>query len=221
MAKGRDEAGRTALKELCAAYYEPVVAFVRSEGRSDDAARELAHAFFEMLLSRGSLGGADPQRGRFRSYLLGAVKHFLRDHRVKHEAEKRGAGRPTVLMEDTDGGSDLPDPSGGLAERAFDRQWALTIMARALGTVGDEFRASGRSAQFEALKPWITGSARQTQAEVAEALGMNSGAVKVAVHRLRQRFREEIKSEIAQTLHCPDDAADELRHLVDVLTDMS
>jgi DNA-directed RNA polymerase specialized sigma24 family protein len=217
-ARGGDDAGRSALSELCAAYYEPVVTYLRCDGRTDDAARELAHGFFERLLAGGGLRGADPARGKFRSYLLGAVKHFLQDEARRHFAEKRGGGAQTIPLEDTASGLGAPYAAAPDAERAYDRQWALTIIARALDAVAAELTALGKAEQFEILKPWINGDAATSQAEAAARLGMSEGAVKVAIHRLRQRFREEVKAEIAETIPAGDDADAELRHLIAVLS---
>ena len=220
-ANGEDAAAQAALSELCAAYYAPVNAFLRAEGRTEDAARELAHEFFARVLAGGALGGAlggaDAARGRFRSYLLGALKHFLADHRDRAHAEKRGSGiAPEPLETATSAGLALPAARDD--DRIFDRQWALTLIARALEITGNELRDAGKSAHFDALKPWLTGeSAALSQADAARQLGMNEGAVKVAIHRLRQRFREAVKSEIAQTVRGDGDVDDELRHLLAVL----
>jgi DNA-directed RNA polymerase specialized sigma24 family protein len=217
-ASGADEGARAALSELCAAYYAPVVSFLRSEGREEDPARELAHEFFARVLAGASLGGADPARGRFRSYLLGAVKHFLADMRDRASAEKRGGGIAPVSLEDTASGWVVSTPASPDSERAFDRQWALTIVARALETVQAELEAAGKGGQFEALKPWIAGTGGElSQAGAAASLHMSAGAVKVAIHRLRQRFRESVKLEIAQTVPVADDVEDELRYLAAVL----
>jgi DNA-directed RNA polymerase specialized sigma24 family protein len=217
-ASGGDADAGVALSELCAAYYAPVVAFLRSEDRDDDTARELAHGFFAGLLAGSSLGGADPARGRFRTYLLGAVKHFLRDARERAKAGKRGGGVVPVRLEDTASGFGVPVQDAADSEQTFDRQWALTVIGRALDSVASEFRETGKSAQFETLKPWLTGECiDSSQSEAAAALGMSEGAVKVAIHRLRQRFRELIKTEIAHTVPADDDVEDELRYLIAVL----
>ena len=216
-ASGGDSAAQSALSELCAAYYAPVNAFLRAEGRTEDAARELAHEFFARVLAGGALGGADAARGRFRSYLLGALKHFLGDHRDRANAEKRGGGiAPEPLDTGTHAGQPLPAARDD--DRVFDRQWALTLIARALEIVGGELRDAGKGAHFDALKPWLTGeSAALSQADAAQQLGVSEGAAKVAIHRLRQRFRETVKAEIAQTVHDPGEVDDELRHLLVVL----
>ena len=216
-ARGGDSAAQAAISELCAAYYAPVNAFLRAEGRTEDAARELAHEFFARVLAGGALGGADAARGRFRSYLLGALKHFLADHRDRAHAEKRGGGTTPEPL-DTATGAGLALPSARDDDSIFDRQWALTLIARALEIVGNELRDAGKSAHFDALKPWLTGeNAALSQADAARQLEMSEGAVKVAIHRLRQRFREAVKSEIAQTVRGDGDVDDELRHLLAVL----
>ncbi len=216
-ARGGDPAARAALSELCESYYAPVVTFLRSEGRDDDTARELAHGFFERVLDGGGLSGADPERGKFRSYLLGAVKHFLADRRDHAAAEKRGGGVVPVPLEDTASGLGVPAPDNADSDRAFDRQWALTVIARALDTVASEFISAGKSPHFDVLKPWITGDGGGSQSDAAAALGMSEGAVKVAIHRLRQRFRDAVKTEIAHTVPAESDVDDELRHLIAVL----
>jgi RNA polymerase sigma-70 factor (ECF subfamily) len=218
-ARGVDAAAQSALSELCEAYYAPVITFLRSEGRDEDTARELAHEFFARVLAGSSLRGADPARGRFRSYLLGAVKHFLRDIRARKLAGKRGGGEEPIPLEDTASGLGAPAPELPDSERAFDRQWALTVISRALGILADEHKDADRLRQFEVLKPWITGGdAALPQAAAAKTLGLSEGAVKVAIHRLRQRFREAVKTEIAQTVPAESDIDDELRHLIAVLS---
>jgi RNA polymerase sigma-70 factor (ECF subfamily) len=216
-ASGGDATAQAALSELCAAYYAPVNAFLRAEGRTEDAARELAHEFFARVLAGGTLGGADSTRGRFRSYLLGALKHFLSDHRDRAHAEKRGSGiAPEPL--DTATSAGLPLPAACDDDRLFDRQWALTLIARALEIVGNELREAGKEAHFDTLKPWLTGeSAALSQADAAQQLGVSEGAIKVSIHRLRQRFREAVKAEIAQTVRVAADVDDELSHLLAVL----
>ncbi len=210
-AQGGDAAAQAALSELCAAYYAPVIAFLRARGRDEDAARELAHAFFEKVLAGGALGGADRARGRFRSYLLGAVKHFLADRHDRASAEKRGGGTQPELLDEA--AHPLVED-----ERAFDRQWALTLITRALEITESELRDAGKAEQFDVLKPWITGGGETLpQAAAAQQLRLSEGAVKVAIHRLRQRFREAVKAEIAQTVPTPGDVDDELRHLLAVL----
>jgi len=212
--RGQGEDAKTALSDLCAAYYGPVVAFLRREGRGDDAARETAHAFFESVLT-GGLGAPDPSRGRFRSYLLGALKHFLVKQRDASLAGKRGGGAEHVpLVSENDFAPGLPMPGITDDALAFDREWALALITRALARLETEH--AQKAEFFQTLKPWLNGAANTSQAEVALALGLSETAVKVAIHRLRGRFRELIRAEIAATVHDPADIADELRHLIAV-----
>ena len=212
--RGGDTQASVALGELCEAYYAPVVAFLRREGRDEDAARELAHDFFARLLGGGAIDGARPGRGRFRSYLLGALKHFAADQRDRFFAAKRGGGAEHAGIDEgaeiADGGVESPD-------RAFDRQWAFTILERAMGRIESEMRAEGKSAQFEALHPWLTADAETDQATAAAALGISIDAVKVAIHRLRKRFREAVKTEIASTVSRDAEVQEELDALTAAL----
>src|SRR5207245_11474999 len=142
---------------------------------------------------------------RFRSCLLGEAKHCLADMRDHAQRLKRGAGQPIETIDpgtDTSPGLQLPDPNAPSPERLFDRRWALTLLDRALAALAEEHKAAGKSDQFEALKPWLTGDTENiSQAEAARQLDLNEGAVKVAIHRLRRRFREVIKNEIGQTVN--------------------
>jgi DNA-directed RNA polymerase specialized sigma24 family protein len=211
---GHGEEARAALSELCAAYYGPVVAFLRHEGRQDDAAREMAHAFFEGVLT-GGLGSPDPGKGRFRSFLLGALKHFLSKHRAALLAAKRGGGAEHVpIFSGTDTLPCLPLPAKADDASGFDREWALALIARALHTLEQEH--AHKPGLFATLRPWLDGGANAPQAEAAVALKMSGTAVKVAIHRLRTRLRELIRAEVAATVNDPADVADELRHLIAV-----
>ncbi len=213
-ARGESSEGQAALSELCAAYYEPVLAFLRRSGRSEDAAREMAHEFFARLLARGGFAGPNPERGRFRNYLLGAVRYFLRDQHDFAQREKRGSGaehEPLGTGKDNEPALQVADPSA-LDAAVFDREWALAVMNRAVAAL--EVQHGGeRAEQFTALSPWLMGEGAASHAETAAQLGLSEGAVKVAVHRLRRRFRDLLKTEIAQTLTDPAELEDELRHL--------
>jgi RNA polymerase sigma factor (sigma-70 family) len=220
-ARGDSPDAKAALGELCAAYYAPVLAFIRRNAPDEEAARDLTQEFFSRLLARQGIDTVDPQRGRFRSFLLGAVKHFLSDMRDHAHRLKRGAGQPMETIEpgtDTSPGLQLPDPNAPSPERLFDRKWALTLLDRALAALTDEHKAAGKSDQFEALKPWLTGDTETiSQAEAARHLDLNEGAVKVAIHRLRRRFRELIKNEISQTLNDRAQVDEELHYLLEAL----
>lgn len=214
-ASGESKEGRAALSDLCAAYYQPVFVFLHRSGNSEDDAREMAHAFFARLLDRGGFAGPDPEKGRFRNYLLGAVKYFLRDRHDFERRAKRGGGvAHESLDQDGDDSAALQvaDPDAMPDDACFDREWAVAVMNRAVSVLEAE-HAGARAAQFEALRPWLMGEAAVSHAESAARLGMSEGAVKVAVHRMRQRFRELLKAEIAQTLGDPTELDDELRYL--------
>ncbi|MBN8457673.1 MAG: sigma-70 family RNA polymerase sigma factor [Verrucomicrobia bacterium] len=211
-ARGAGEEAKMALSELCAAYYEPVVAFLRREGRDDDAARDLAHTFFEGLLT-GGVGAPEPGRGRFRSYLLGALKHFLANRRAEERAAKRGGGAEHLpLASETDTSPGIPVPGTLDDTLVFDREWALTLIGRALAAL--EAENGAKAGWFATLRPWLDGGAQQSQAEAARALGMSETAVKVAIHRLRERFRELVRAEVAATVDDPSEVSGELRHLI-------
>ena len=220
-ARTESPAARAALSDLCAAYYAPVHGYITRTTHDLGEARDLTHAFFEKLLNGAMLGGVQPDRGRFRSYLLGAVKHFLADTRDRHRAAKRGAQHEHVPVDagtDTQVGFEPADHQTLPPDAWFDRQWALTVVDRALNTLASEHAAAGKADHFTALKPWLTGDRPElSQAETAARLGVSEGALKVALHRLRHRFRDQVKSEIAATLAHPGDAADELQSLLHAL----
>jgi RNA polymerase sigma-70 factor (ECF subfamily) len=220
-ARGDSPEAKAALSDLCAAYYAPVFAFIRRSAPDEDAARDLTQEFFARLLARHGIDSVDPQRGRFRSFLLGAVKHFLSDMREHAHRLKRGAGQPLESIDpgtDTSPGLQLPDPNAPSPDREFDRKWALTLLDRALATLAQEHEACGKAEHFEALKPWLSGDTENiSQADAAARLGVNEGAVKVAIHRLRRRFREVIKSEIGQTVSDRAQVDEELHYLLEAL----
>ncbi|MBI3876433.1 MAG: sigma-70 region 4 domain-containing protein, partial [Verrucomicrobia bacterium] len=162
-----------------------------------------------------------PQRGRFRSYLLGAVKHFLANRHTFEQREKRGGGaahEPLSPPTDTSPGLDVADAAALPPDAAFDREWALTVLERAFAVLARESETAGNRGEYETLKPWLTGEwTGLSQADAARQLEMTENAVRVAIHRLRRRFREFVKAEIAQTVSQPADVADELRHLITIL----
>lgn len=210
--RGDTAEARDALAQLCELYYGPVLAFLRREGRDEDAARELAHGFFSKVLAGDFLGEAASDRGRFRSYLLGSLKHFLAKRRRDESREKRGGDAEHLPLEAE---HQITPPA---TDAFFDREWALAILDRALAALQAEEEEAGKATQFEALKPWLAGSSEpEPQEACAARLGMSSGALKVAIHRLRKRFRELVRGEIAATLDDPADLDQEMRHLVEAL----
>jgi RNA polymerase sigma factor (sigma-70 family) len=210
---------RKALEELCRAYWYPLYAFVRSRGNSAIDAQDLTQAFFARIIETGGLASADRERGRFRSYLLGAMKHFLANEWHRSKTQKRG-GRVQFIEWDaldpearyTGAVKQSDDP-----EQIFDREWALETIAGALQSLRDEMTTAGKGEQFEALKGSLTGEDDAPREEIAARLGMSEGAVKVAVHRLRQRYRKLLRAGIAETVSDEANLDDEMRYLLAVL----
>lgn len=215
-AQEQSEKGLDALRDLCAAYYAPVIAFLRRHGRDVEAARDLAHEFFAEILKGDAIGGADRVQGRFRSYLLGAVKHFLAHRWEAEQRLRRGGGiKPFSIEGDAHSPAlDLPTDGRLSPERAFDRQWAVTVLTRALAALQEECLARGKSTLFEKARPWLIGdSVYGDQAALAESLGLSATATKVAVHRLKRDFRRLVKAEVACTLREKTEVEDEMRAL--------
>jgi DNA-directed RNA polymerase specialized sigma24 family protein len=208
-AQGDGAEARAALSELCEIYYEPVLQFTCRWCGDADRARDLAHGFFEDLLGRESIGAADPVKGRFRTYLLGSVKHFLARHREREGATKRGGDFTRVPLEDSHESRDE-------REREFDRAWALALIRRALDSLGAEMENAGKLQQFETLRPWLDGGPAGDASAAGAALDLSPTALKVAIHRLRQRFRQKVRDEISATTMDAQDAEAEFRHLVEV-----
>ncbi len=217
-----DEASQTnarnALEDLCRAYWYPLYAFVRNRGYSTNDAEDLTQSFFARIIETGGFAAADPEKGRFRSYLLGAMKHFLANEWHRARAQKRGGG---VTFLDLDG----LDPEARYAlepaqstdlDAGFDREWAQQSIARAMEELRVESEAGGKAKLFEALKGSLIGE-EPARSETAARLEMTEGAVKVGVHRLRKRYRELLRAEIADTVNDPSDIGDEMRHLVAAL----
>jgi RNA polymerase sigma-70 factor (ECF subfamily) len=220
--RGDSPEARQALSDLCAAYYTPVFVLIRRATPSEEAARDLTQEFFARLLSRAALGRVDPERGRFRFFLLGAVKHFLADMHDEQDRLKRGGGQAPISLDggtDSTPGIEVADTSLPSPDLEFDREWAVTLLARALDRLGREQAGAGREEQFPALKPWLTGDKQEvTLADVAVRLGMSEGALRVTLHRLRKRFRELVKEEIAGTVGDSAHVREEMGYLLEVLS---
>lgn len=223
--RAREESteSQAALSDLCEAYWQPIYQFLRRRGRNDDESRELTQEFFARLLAKGHIGAADPSLGRFRSYLLGALKRFVAEKRRNERRLKRGGEaviEPLDERGETPGGRQIADPTGEIPDKQFDRGWALAIVDRGLKAVQAEFARTGKADRFEVLKPWLVldDPDRLSQAQAAATLGLTVGAVKVAIHRLRGAFRDAIEAEVAQTVSNREDLADELSYLVEVLS---
>ena len=216
-ARERTHEGIDALRDLCAAYYAPVIAFLRRRGHDADTARDLAHEFFAGVLEGEAIGGADRVQGRFRSYLLGAVKHFLAHRREAELRLRRGAGVRPLSLDADEGAAPalaIADDERLSPDATFDRQWALTTLDRALQTLRKECAAEGRAPLFDLLAPQLTGDAGHgDQAALADALGMNLNSLKSTVLRLKRRFRALVKAEVAATLGSEGAIEDEMASL--------
>ncbi|MGV3659378.1 MAG: RNA polymerase sigma factor [Prosthecobacter sp.] len=212
LAQADSEDGRRALADLCDAYYEPVVAFLRCELRDADAARDMSHAFFAEILAGDAIHSADPARGRFRAYLLGAVKHFLSHQRKAARRVKRGGGVEAVPLEDE--ACAVADARQPAPDAEFDRQWAVTMLARSLEALRQECRTQGRETFFETVKPLLMGEGSHgDHSALAQASGMNVDAFRMAVHRLKKRLRLCVKAEVAGTLDDPAMVQEEMQAL--------
>ena len=219
LAQGDSPEAKAALSELCEFYYEPVFRFIRRERSDDETARTLTQEFFVQILQGRKLA-AQKDKGRFRSYLLGAVKHFLADSRKKSNRQKRGGDAIELsLNDDEETISDFTELSSlQVSDTWFDRQWALNIMSRGLDRLRAQMEEGGKGAHFEDLKYWLTGQGNCSQVELAKKLGYCETAIKVVIHRTRKKFGEAIRSEILQTLDQPEDLGSELKYLTEVLS---
>ena len=213
LAKADSEDGRRALADLCDAYYEPVVAYLRSVFRDADAAREMSHAFFAEMLGGGTIHTAERERGRFRSYLLGAVKHFVGHQREAARRLKRGGGLEAVSLDDKEI-AEVQDTRLLSPDAEFDRQWAMTVIVRGMEALRVECVAEGRGAFFEAVSGILNGHASHgDQTALAASCGMSFDAFRMAVSRLKKRLRQCVKSEVAGTLEDPATVQEEMETL--------
>ncbi len=219
----RDEAGQTrgrqALGELCRAYWYPLYAFVRSRGYSSEDAQDLTQAFFTRIIERDGFATADRTRGRFRSYLLGAMKHFLANEWHRTRAQKRGSQWHFVEWDSLDPESRYAETGrrSDQPEHLFDREWAVETVTAALRSLRDEMNGAGKGDQFEALKGSLTGEDRVPRSELAERLHMSESAVKVAIHRLRKRYGELLRDVVAETVSSKEGLDEEMSYLITVL----
>ncbi len=212
---------RVALEKLCHTYWYPLYAYVRRRGYSPEDAQDLTQEFFTRLLKCNWLERADRQRGKFRSFLLASINHFLADEWDKARAQKRGGGVPPVPLQldaaETRFGHEPADKY--TPEQNFERRWALALLEEVLRRLAAEYEQEGRAELFAEVNPCLVGErAAQPYAEIAARLGISEGTVKSSVHRLRQRYRQLLREEIAHTVAGPAEVDEELRHLFAVLS---
>jgi RNA polymerase sigma factor (sigma-70 family) len=213
-------AAAEALAELCRIYWYPLYAYVRRRGYDTHEAEDLTQEFFVQLLAKNYLADVDRRKGKFRAFLLASLKHFLANEWDRTQAKKRGGGLNIVPLDALRAEDRYRlEPAHELTpERLFERQWALAVLEQVLTRLQAEFAAQGKQALFDRLKPLLTadrGSIRY--AEMAAELGMREGALRVAVHRLRRRYRQLLQDEISQTVAMPEDIDEEIRYLLSCL----
>jgi RNA polymerase sigma-70 factor (ECF subfamily) len=220
-AENRSVSGQAALEQLCSNYWYPLYVYVRRAGNGMDEAQDLTQAFFARLLEKGYLAHANPQRGKFRTFLLTSLQRFLINEWGKLRAEKRGGRAAFVVWDEgeTESRYLAESPSAQTPEQLFEKRWALTLLEQVLATLQTEFAAAGKLQQFELLKVLLWGDkTAPPYSEVAAQMGLSEGALKVAVHRLRLRYRELLRKEVAQTVETPEEVDEELRHLIAVIS---
>jgi RNA polymerase sigma-70 factor (ECF subfamily) len=210
---------RSALVFLCENYWYPLYAYLRRRGYPADQAQDLTQEFFIRLLEGRYLDRADPEKGRFRSFLLTSLKFFVADEEDRHRARKRGGGMVVPLEFSSGEERYQREPAHGeTPERIFERRWALSMLDRVVERLRNEFVHHGRAEHFERLKMFLLGQSDAPYAELAREMNTSEGALKVAIHRLRKRYRELFRQEIADTVADPAEVESELRYLAAVLT---
>jgi RNA polymerase sigma factor (sigma-70 family) len=219
-ARGPSPAAEVALETLCRTYWRPIYGFVRRQGVGPEEAKDLTQGFFALLLERRDLDAVRKEKGRLRSYLLTSVKHFLTNERNRAMAIKRGQGQRLIPLEDLRERERVGfQPAETLpADQIYERRWALSVLDQVLARLGDEYRAAGNIQLFDRLQKSLTDEPdRPSPADIAREFGMTESAVRQAAYRLRQRYRQLLREEIAHTVMLPGDIEDELRHLIIVL----
>src|SRR5437867_2818067 len=219
-AQGESPAADEALEKLCRTYWWPLYGFVRRHGYGPEEAQDLTQGFFALLLERRDLDAVRQEKGRLRSYLLVSLKNFLAKAKRRELAAKRGEGRALVPLDEllAREHADLEPADNLTADRIFERRWALTLLDQVLTRLESEYRSAGNAKLFDCLKQFLSDEpGGRSQAEVAAELGMTENAVKQAFHRLRQRYRQLLHDEIAQTVAVPGDVEGELRYFISVL----
>jgi RNA polymerase sigma-70 factor (ECF subfamily) len=219
-AQGESPAAQKALEKLCGIYWRPIYSFVQRQGIAPEEAEDVTQAFFADLLEHKSLTAVRKEKGRFRSYLLGALKFFLADERRRVMAIKRGKGQRLIPLEELSREKRIEiEPADTVtAEQIYERRWASTVLERVLDLLKREYIAAGNATLFDSLKQLLPDEpGAPSQADVAAQLGMTENAVRQAFHRFRQRYQSLLREEIAHTVATPGDIEDELRHLIAVV----
>ncbi len=213
-------ASRRALSDLYEAYWYPVYAFIRGAGRPAEEAHDLTQGFFTRLLEKNDIAGADQERGKFRSFLLAAARHYVANEWDRSRALKRGGGAPLLSIDAVDAeGRFLVEPAHLLTpERLFERRWALTVLDRTLRALRDDCERRGKVLLFDRLKDFLPGGDDGVQqTTLARELGMELGALRTAISRLRERYRQLLREQIAQTVDDEADVPGEIQELLAAL----
>ena len=214
-------AATEALEKLCRAYWYPLYAYVRRRGFAAPDAQDLTQEFFARLVEKHYLAGVDRSKGKFRTFLLAALEHFLANQWRDARAQKRGGGQTLLSLDDAAAETryHLEPVDCDTPEKIYERRWALTLLEQTLSRLREECRATDKTQLFDELKGVLSGEeSERTYAEIAARLGMTEGAVKAAVHRLRQRYGTLLREEIAQTVASPEEIDEEIRHLFAAVT---
>ncbi len=221
LAAGREASPRSAaaMEELCRNYWYPLYAYVRRRGHPVEEAQDLTQEFFARLIEKHWLAEADPGKGRFRSFLLTALNHFLANEWRDARAVKRGGGRIPISIDDTaEARYELEAASDLTPEKIYERRWALSLFERAIGRLREHYVTAGRTYLYESLAPFLSGEAAEGDyARLGKELEMAPGAVATAVHRLRRQYREQVRQDVAQTVNGPEEIEDEMRSLLAAL----
>ena len=216
-------AADVALEELCRTYWYPLYAYVRRHGHSREDAEDLTQSFFARFLQKNYLEKLRCEHGKFRAFLIASLKHFLANEWDRSQRQKRGSGVPPLSLDwqDSDARYQI-DPADNLSpDKIYDRAWAVTVLEQVITRLRDESAADGKARQYEQLKGFLmVGKSDIPYAKAAAALELTEGAVRVAVHRLRQRYRELLREEIAQTLSDPAQVEEEMQALFSALTEV-
>ena len=219
-AQGESPAAHEALEKLCRTYWRPIYAFLRRQGVSPEEAEDITQGFFAQLLERRKFSAVRKEKGRLRSFLLGALKYFLADEQRRAMAIKRGKGQRLISLEElrADERIDMEPSDPMTAEMIYERRWALTVLEQVLSRLKDEYVGAGNAALFDSLKQLLPDEpGSPSQAEIATQLGMTENALRQAFYRFRQRYQSLLREEIANTVATPGDIEDELRHLIAVI----
>lgn len=217
----RDQDSPQALEEICQSYWYPLYVYVRRKGYEVADAQDLIQGFLAQFLEKHYLGSVDERKGRFRSFLLASLEHFLAKEWTRAHRLKRGGGHVLLSWDaqDPEARRRLEPEDQLTAERLYERHWALTVLAEALRRLGAEYAAAGKAGLFEVLQPLLSEPDEEiSYPQLAADLDMSQGAVRVAVHRLRQRYGEAVRAEIGRMVQHPGEIEDELRHLFTVLS---